>query len=91
VGQTQRRDAQHPKKLCGFHPAVPGDDLVIVADQDRIGEAEPPDAVGDLPDLLPGMGPGIAPVRPQARDSHSLDSHGFRARFATTDMLFQGH
>jgi hypothetical protein len=41
---------------------VPGDDLVIIADQHRVGEAEPLDAVGDLLDLLLGMGAGIAAV-----------------------------
>jgi len=34
---------------------MPGDDLVIIVDEDRIGEAEPGDAVGDLADLLFGM------------------------------------
>jgi hypothetical protein len=33
---------------------VTGDDLVVVAYQHRIGKPECPDAVGDLPDLLPG-------------------------------------
>ena len=30
----------------GFHPAVPSDDLVIIANQDGVGEAEPLDAFG---------------------------------------------
>ena len=40
VGQAKRRNALHPEKLGGFDPAMPGDDLVVIADQDRIGEAE---------------------------------------------------
>jgi hypothetical protein len=31
---------------------MPGDDLVVVADQDRVGEAEALDASCDLSDLL---------------------------------------
>jgi hypothetical protein len=53
-------DALHPEQLGGFHPAVPSDD------QHRIREAEPQDAVGDLPDLLLGVGAGIAPTRLRA-------------------------
>jgi hypothetical protein len=41
---------------------VAGDDLVIIADQDGICEAEFLDAVGDLPDLLLGMGARILAV-----------------------------
>ena len=33
---------------------------LLAIDQDRIGEAELPDAVGDLPDLLARVGAGIA-------------------------------
>ena len=53
MGKAKRGDALHAKELGGFHPAMSGDDLVIVADQDRVGEAEFPDAVGDLADLFP--------------------------------------
>jgi hypothetical protein len=38
---------------------VPGDDFIVVADQHRIGEAEPLNAVGDLADLLPGVRAGV--------------------------------
>jgi hypothetical protein len=48
---------------------MPSDDLAVIADQHRIGEAEPLDAVGDLPDLLFGVSPGIAGVRPQGATS----------------------
>jgi hypothetical protein len=53
-----------------------GDDLVRIADQDRIGEAEPPDAVGDLSDLFLGMRSGVPAVRTQPGDRHRLDGHG---------------
>jgi hypothetical protein len=52
-----------------------GNDLAVLTDQHRIGEAELPDAVGDLSDLLLGVGPGIAGMRPQARDRHRLDGY----------------
>ena len=44
VGQAKRRDALQPDQLRCFDSAVISDDLVIIADQDRIGEAELPDA-----------------------------------------------
>src|ERR1044072_2320944 len=39
-----------------------GDDLALITDQDGIGEAEPPDAVGNLAYLFSGMGAGIAGI-----------------------------
>jgi hypothetical protein len=53
-----------------------GNDLTAVSNQNRIGEPELPDAVGDLADLLLGMDAGIAGMRPQARDRDGFDSHG---------------
>ena len=41
---------------------MPGDDLVVIADQDRVGEAELLDTVRDLSDLLLGMAAGILAV-----------------------------
>jgi len=52
----------HPQQPGGLHPAVPGDDLVVIADQDRVGEAELLDTVRDLSDLLLGMAAGILAV-----------------------------
>src|SRR3546814_2239233 len=51
----------------GLDPAVAGDDAVLVVDQDRVGEAEAGDAVGDLADLLLRMGPRVGRPRPQGR------------------------
>jgi hypothetical protein len=73
MSQAHRRDAVQAEQLCGLDPAVAGNDLAVLSDQNWIGEAEPPDAVGDLPDLLLGMGSGIAGMRPQARDQHRFD------------------
>src|SRR6266852_5488277 len=63
VGQAKRRNALYPEKLSSFDAAVPGDDLVIITDQDRVGETELLDAVGDLPDRLLGVGSGVFWVR----------------------------
>lgn len=46
VAQAKRRNALYPEKLGSFDAAMPGDDLVIITDQDRVGEAEFLDAVG---------------------------------------------
>jgi len=51
-----------------------GENCIVIVNQERVGEAKLPDAVGDLPDLLPGMGSGIAGMRPQARDRHGFNS-----------------
>ena len=53
----------HAEQLRRLDPAVAGEDRVLAVDQDRVGEAELLDAVGDLPDLLPGMGSRVALVR----------------------------
>jgi hypothetical protein len=50
--RTKGWDAPDFKKLSGLGSAVAGDDLTIITDQHGIGEAEPLDAVSDLPDLL---------------------------------------
>jgi len=42
------------------------DDFIIIADENRVGEAEALDAVGDLPNLLPRMGARVTRVRLEA-------------------------
>jgi hypothetical protein len=54
-----------------------GDDVAIVADQDRIGEAEGADAAGDLGDLRIAVSAGIARVRDASQASASLILLGF--------------
>ena len=56
-------DSGHAQKLGGFHPAVAGQNIVLPVNQDRIGEPKLFDAVGNLPDLLLGMGPSILRLR----------------------------
>jgi hypothetical protein len=75
--QAKRRDGFQAQKLSGPQAAMPGDDFVLIVDEDRIGEAEPGDAVGNLPDLFFGMCAGIVRRWPQARDRHPLDGQGF--------------
>ena len=52
VRQPQRRHALHLKQPCSLDPPMSRNDLTIVANQDRVGEAEPADAIGNLPDLF---------------------------------------
>ncbi len=74
MSQAHRRDAVQAEQLCRLDPAMARNDLAVLSDENRIGEAEMSDAVGDLPDLLPGMGSGIAGMRPQARARHGFNS-----------------
>ena len=46
---------------------MPGHHASLLVDQDRVGETERADAVGDLPDLPFTMGPRIARVRLEGR------------------------
>jgi hypothetical protein len=48
--------------LAPANPAVASEDHVLAVNQDRIGEAEDPDAVGDLPDLFARMSARVAPI-----------------------------
>lgn len=50
--QPHRRDCLKADLLGGTHAAMTGEDLAVVANQDRVREAKPPDALGDLGDLL---------------------------------------
>jgi hypothetical protein len=80
VGQTKGWNALDSEELCGFDPAVTGDDLIVVADQHRVREPEALDAAGDLLDLLLRVGGGVGSVRAQARDALGLNGHGLHGR-----------
>jgi hypothetical protein len=56
---TYRR---HRQKGSGLHSPLASEDHVLAVNQDRIGEAEDPDAVGDLPDLFARMSARVAPI-----------------------------
>jgi hypothetical protein len=62
-----------PSILAPFDPPVSGDDLVFIADQDRVGEAEALDAPGDLRDLLLRVGAGVARTGAQAGNRHLVE------------------
>jgi hypothetical protein len=62
-----------PELLGRLQAGVARDDAISLVDQDRIDEAELLDAVGDLLDLLLGMGTGIARIRLEIRDGDMLD------------------
>ena len=57
---TKRRHFSPAKLSCRGNAAVAGDDQVVFIDQHRVHEAEALDRGGDLLDLPPGMGPGVA-------------------------------
>ena len=84
VRQPERRDALNPEELCCLDPAMAGDDLVLIADEDRVGETEALDASGDLLDLLLGVGASVFGVGTQVPDAHGLNGHvrhDFLSRF----------
>jgi hypothetical protein len=76
VREANRRDALQAYELGCLDPAMSGDDLVIIADQHRIGEAELLNAIGNLPDLLLGMGTRIPCIGSQACDRQRFNDHG---------------
>jgi hypothetical protein len=78
--QPQRRNSAPSEMPGGLDAAMSSDDLVIVADQHRIGKAEPLDTSGDLPDLFAGMGAGIARIRLKLVNGHSFNGHGSHGR-----------
>jgi len=55
---------------------MPGDDHLVLADQDRVGEAEFRDRGRDLRHLIGGMRPGVAAIRHKPVGRHHLDLHG---------------
>ena len=60
-----------PNEAChygGLHPRMAGEDDAVPIDQYRVGEAERPDAVGDLFNLACRMDPGIHRVSTQSHD-----------------------
>src|SRR5260370_9032860 len=75
MSQAHRRDAVQAEQLCRLDSAMAGNDLAVLSDQNWIVESELPDAVGNLPDLLLGMGSRIAGMRPQAPHRHRVDAH----------------
>ncbi len=91
MGQAKRRNALHPEKLGGLDAAVPGDDLVIITDQDWVSESELSDAVGDLSDLLLAVGAGVSWIRSQTCDRHRFNGHRFRRLSIIVFRLFERH
>jgi hypothetical protein len=73
VLQPHRRNLGDPEKLRGLDSGVAGNYRVPRIDQDGDVEAEPPDALGDLPDLLLRMGAGVARIRTEVVQRSVLD------------------
>jgi hypothetical protein len=63
------------QQLCGRHPAVAGNDLVLVVDEHGIAEAKPLDALSDLANLLVGVCARVARIRSKRFDRERFDLH----------------
>jgi hypothetical protein len=66
MGQLDDRDRLQAKHFGSLEPAMPGNDGALAIHQDRVGEAELADAVGDLADLLRAVGARVARIGPEA-------------------------
>ena len=67
---------RHAEELRRLDPAMAGEDGVLGVDQHRVGEAEGPDALGDLADLLLRVGAGVARPGLQSGGGDLLDRLG---------------
>jgi hypothetical protein len=52
---------------------MPGNDLVVVINQNGIAKSKTRHAVGDLLDLFPAVGPRISPMRHKPIHGHDFD------------------
>jgi hypothetical protein len=71
--EHDHRYLRQPELLRSHQPPVAGDDHVVLANQDRIGEPELGDRGRDLGDLIGRVGPGVADVGDQPADRHLFD------------------
>ncbi len=79
IGPPRRNHHRHVRdaqQLGRQHPAMAGDDVALLVDQDRHRPAKFPDRRRDLGDLLVGMGPGVPRVWHQGRHGPALDGVG---------------
>ena len=60
---ANRRHRRHAEKLCGFHPAVAGNDHPFRINQDRLDESKILDGFRELVDLLGGMSTRVVFIR----------------------------
>src|SRR5450759_70770 len=68
VREANRRHRRYVEALGGFDASVPGDDVAIVIDQDRVVEAKSENGFSNLADLAFGMSPSIAISRSKRVD-----------------------
>jgi hypothetical protein len=71
--QNDDRNFRHLKFSGGEKPCVPGDDIVVGSDEDRIGPAPFPNRSRDVGDLLSAVRAWIICPRHQALDRPTLD------------------
>ena len=76
VGEPNGRHDGDAEKLCRGDPPVPGDDLALLIDQNRIAEAKALYAFGNLADLLLGVCTRVVRVGPERFDRKHLHFEG---------------
>ena len=76
VGQFDHRQIRHVELARREDATVPGDDAALAVDQDRVVEAELPDAGRDLGDLFLAVRARIAGIGDQRLDRAIVDLQG---------------
>ncbi len=71
---AQRRHLLPSEQLGRRHAAVGGNDMIVFVDEHRIDEAETLDRGGDLLDLPPRVGAGIARIGFQRGNGNRLSA-----------------
>ena len=78
--QVNDRDLRPSQMSAGEQPAVAGEDLVVLVDQDRCVEAERLDALRDLPNLRGFVDPRILRIEVERVDGYVFNSEVAVAR-----------
>ena len=65
AGDNDDRNLAITEQLCGQKARMPGKDHTFLVDEDRIGPAEPCNAIRELADLLFRMSAGVSRISPQ--------------------------
>ena len=74
--QDDHRHLGQAEALCSQEPTVPGDDHVVLTNQDRIGKTKLGHRCRDLRHLIGGMGAGVADIGHQPDGFHHVDLQG---------------
>jgi len=93
VRKSDDRKAFETEKLGGGKSPMTCDDPALIVDNQGIDHAEPQHRVGDLPNLLLGVGAGVPPRKAQPTETHHLNwsriGGGFFARVRNLSTGFK--